>query len=367
MYCLIAGMSVVPDLPPQAQEHQTHHCYHVSPFGCKVFLSILARPGPVLICVHGGGIIGGSRFWKIPEEILGKSRYPRRRDKRTWPDWADSWPGSVIDIDYRLLVPSSGHDILFDMRALLHYITEDAFPLDPAQRHQLFFIGFSGGGYPIRLASMLAAVESQVISPRFSVLGVVSVCGMGGDMLLDYWLSECRPGTFQDSHREPYRKHHPLTSWERKDLIRNAEVFWEGEECAATVVDPPEGRWVIWEYLHATGSLNDAVSGQRGLSDKLRAKPHGRRAASIPPQDREVYPQMYFEAHPELVPPMLLIHGDSDEVVPVQESLNTYRQLCHTGKAELRLVPGGDHGLRDEVSKELYKYSVDWMLSKVKQ
>ena len=84
------------------------------------------------------------------------------------------------------------------------------------------------------------------------------------------------------------------------------------------------------------------------------------------------HPEWYADNSPdrtqdEIVTPMLLIHGDSDQVVPVHESLNTYRQLCQTGKVELRLVPGGDHGLRDEVSKELYKYSVDWMLSKVKQ
>jgi hypothetical protein len=91
---------------------------------------------------------------------------------------------NIIEADYRLLVPSSGFDILADMSALFSYLLTL-----PIRHHQPFLAGFSGGGYPLRLATVLAAEEKRRDNPRFTVLGWVSFCGMGGDFLLDHWLT----------------------------------------------------------------------------------------------------------------------------------------------------------------------------------
>jgi acetyl esterase/lipase len=46
-------------------------------------------------------------------------------------------------------------------------------------------------------------------------------------------------------------------------------------------------------------------------------------------------------------PPFLLVHGDSDQLVPVEQSKDLYKSLLSAGvQAKLIVVPGGEHGLR---------------------
>ena len=45
------------------------------------------------------------------------------------------------------------------------------------------------------------------------------------------------------------------------------------------------------------------------------------------------------------IPPVLLIHGDADEIVPAEHSQLLHRLLCNAGKpVEMVLVPGENHG-----------------------
>ena len=71
-----------------------------------------------------------------------------------------------------------------------------------------------------------------------------------------------------------------------------------------------------------------------GVED-LSAAPDKTAAASCEP---------YITADAE-IPPVLLIHGDADDVVPIEHSRRLYAQLTGAGKsAELVEVPGAGHG-----------------------
>jgi fermentation-respiration switch protein FrsA (DUF1100 family) len=133
-------------------------------------------------------------------------------------------------------------------------------------------------------------------------------------------------------------------------------------------------RGPLWEYWHAMGTINDAISGEAGLSARLAALPYTERLAAIPAAHHAVFPQVYFAdpknaAH---LPPLLMVHGDSDEAVPYAESLTTLKALqAGGGNVELVTVPGGNHNLEvngefPQATKDAYAYTVEWMLKQLK-
>jgi acetyl esterase/lipase len=346
----------------------TTHCYHTTATGHKVHLTVEGDSGPVLITIHGGGIVNGSRRDEhLPAPIKGMSTRLLRSHAHTERETA-AWPGTIIAVDYRLLHPSSGHAILEDMAALLAFL-----PTLPIAHDQLFFAGFSGGGYPLRLAAVLAAQEAQRPVPRFALRGWVSYFGMTGDTLLDYWLFP--RGT---SHRALDTSDIPA----EQETLRAAVAHWLAPD-AEEISDCPyteglEGRRAdrgpLWEYWHATGTINDAISGESGLSARLAALPYAERLAAIPAAHHAVFPQVYF-ADPKNathLPPLLMVHGDSDEAVPYAESLTTLKALqAGGGNVELVTVPGGNHNLEvngefPQATKDAYAYTVEWMLKQLK-
>jgi acetyl esterase/lipase len=346
----------------------TTHCYHTTATDHKIHLTIEGDSGPVLISIHGGGIINASRRDEhLPAPIKSVSTRLLKSHAHTERE-AAAWSGTIIAVDYRLLHPSTGHDILEDMAALLAFL-----PTLPIAHDQLFFSGFSGGGYPLRLAAVLAAQEAQRPAPRFALRGWVSYFGMTGDMLLDYWLFP--RGT---SHRALDTSDIPA----EQETLRAAVAHWLAPG-AEEISDCPymeglEGRRAdrgpLWEYWHATGTINDAISGEPGLSARLATLSYAERLAAIPAAHHAVFPQVYFAdpknaAH---VPPLLLIHGDADDYVPYEESVTTLEALrAGRGRVELVTVPGADHGLQVEgelsqAAMDALAYAVEWMLSKLK-
>jgi acetyl esterase/lipase len=240
------------------------------------------------------------------------------------------------------------------MAALLAFL-----PTLPIAHDQLFFAGFSGGGYPLRLAAMLAAQEAQRPAPRFVLRGLLSFVGMGGNTLLDYWL---------------FPRGTPLRALDMSNIsaehaaLRASIAPWLGpgapeiSDCPYTegLTGREPSRDPIWNYWHATGTINDAISGEAGLSARLAALPYAERLAAIPAQHHAVFPQVYFTDPKNAVhvPPLLLIHGDADDYVPYEESVTTLEALrAGGGRVELVTVPGADHGL--QVEGELSQAAMD--------
>ena len=236
--------------------------------------------------------------------------------------------------------------------------------------HQLFLAGFSGGGYPLRLAALTAATESRKPSPRYTVLGCVSYFGMGGDLLHDHWL------TPRGAKKRPLDMSRLV---EEQETLRSSIKHWY-EPSAPEVSDVPytDGmtgqrvdRGNIWDYWHATGSINDAITGEKGFSARMAAVPYHERIAAIPAKQLSVFPQIALTENAATIPPFLLIHGDADKEVPYEESSNTLRALQEGGgHAELITIPDADHALKvndqePPATLEAYSRTVEWMLERL--
>ena len=238
----------------------------------------------------------------------------------------------------------------------------------PLDLQALFIYGGSGGGYPLRLAAVAAAKEIQSPSPRFTVLGCLSYCGMGGDFLLDYWIYPRVLGfapdlnVTEDTLEKVAEEYRMKTQWWR-------ESSQEFSDCSATklTVDGHH-RTEPWLYWHLAGTINDAITGDQALSAKLKTVSHDARPSVIAESYTALYPQLFFEKHGSSVPPFLLLHGDEDDVIPIEESLRTLQALKDSGgSAELVVVHGTKHSMRPEGHPEGKptkedEYAMDWML-----
>jgi acetyl esterase/lipase len=241
----------------------------------------------------------------------------------------------------------------------------------PLEHHQIFVVGFSGGGYPARLAAVQGAIESQSESPRFTIRGWVSYFGMGGNLLLDYWLFP------RDTNNRKLDTANLDT--ELKTLKQDVESWLD--PAAPEISDAPytesldghvPSRKPIWEYLHGFGCLIDLISGEPGLSRVLASVPATERVTALSERHEAVFPQIYTQRQAQNMPPCLLVHGDHDTAVPFEESWTTYKALEDGGgKVELVVIPGANHALQvaGETSLEAYNafnYTIQWMLRQLK-
>jgi acetyl esterase/lipase len=264
------------------------------------------------------------------------------------------------------LAPSTGQDIIDDLTHLFQFITTL-----PISLHQLFLSGYSGGGYPLRLAGVLAAEEAKKSNPAYTVLGLVSYFGMTGDSFLDYWLTP--RGT--SGQELDFSRLEEI----QKELAKGYEGFMQGGEeysdapYTAELSGHTPTRGIIWDYWHVTGSINDSISGKAGLSKMLVDLPHDKRQDAIPVELQGVFPQIYFKKNAKDIPPMLLIHGDADQAVPYEESVAAFKDLqAGGGNVELKTIKGANHnlevgGVHPEETYEVYRYTVEWMLKRVEE
>ena len=81
--------------------------------------------------------------------------------------------------------------------------------------------------------------------------------------------------------------------------------------------------------------------GFAGVAENLRLYLGGR-VEDRPELARQMSAQTYVSSN---CPPLLLIHGDADNVVPVDETINFHKVLKAAGvDATLRVLPGIGHG-----------------------
>ncbi|KAH9835055.1 Alpha/Beta hydrolase protein [Rhodofomes roseus] len=136
--------------------------------GLEIKVGFQAPPSPKhgilpgVIFLHGGGMVAGYR-----------------REYLDWMIESTHQKGMIfLSADHRLIYPSTGFDIIEDMRALFAFLSDPSFStaylpdgisLDPTR---LAVMGSSGGGY----AAMAAALYAQP-KPR----AVYLLYAMGGD------------------------------------------------------------------------------------------------------------------------------------------------------------------------------------------
>lgn len=222
----------------------------------------------------------------------------------------------------------------------------------------------------MRLAVVRATKEKQLAQPRFTLRGWFSCFGMGGDLLLDYWLtpraSSARGGaviTAEELEKEQQRWKAKLKRFYEERTEYSDTPYTEG----LTGYLPARGD--VWEAFHICGSINDVITGDFGLSSRLSERPYEERRNLIPAHLVDIYPQIYLAENAASIPPGLLLHGDADEAVPYAESQCTLKDILHAGgRVELVTVPGANHslsidGVQTEEGHRGLEYAAKWMLA----
>ncbi|TFY54207.1 hypothetical protein EVG20_g9804 [Dentipellis fragilis] len=269
-------------------------------------------PGPALIYFHGGGLTVGDR----------KSWFP------TWLYERVTSAGiAFISAEYRLIPPSTGHDILADILDLFSFLAQPNAttlhpPLDPAR---LAVAGTSAGA----LCAYLAAAHARP-APR----AVLSMYGLGGDFLTPHYLTAKTRPFFRgrelldpDAYAAwlyPASAQQPMTSG--IPLAYDSATGW-----------PAHPRMVLARLYLQLGVFLDYYTGihEPSLSSTLQA------GGEVPAAARLLFPQLHVTGS---WPPTLCVHGAQDTAVRVGESESLVAALQREGvRARLRVVDGEEH------------------------
>ena len=106
-----------------------------------------------------------------------------------------------LSADHRLVHPSTGFDIIEDVRALFAFLADPTFSqkylpddiqLDPTR---IAVIGASGGGYAARAAALYAQPKPKAVFLLYA---------MGGEFPSDHWVS-AKPQLQHYSRCQPHR------------------------------------------------------------------------------------------------------------------------------------------------------------------
>ena len=245
-----------------------------------------------------------------------------------------------ISADHRLIHPSTGFDIIDDVKSLFAFLADPDFAakhlptglaLDPSR---IAVVGESGGGYAARAAGIYASPKPRTVMLQY---------GMGGDFLDDYWLAVkdpmSMPWPIKPACREELAEilDTPQQPISYDPFIFHGEVpLFPGQEQSKRVVLLP--------YLIVAGELLDYVLGEK-ISSVLRELPYEERLGVIPERLRPAILQCQLDEH---FPPTVLLHGEADDVILPGESQLTYDRLKELGvSVELFLLDGAGHGLKD--------------------
>ncbi|MBL8177753.1 MAG: alpha/beta hydrolase [Bryobacterales bacterium] len=237
-------------------------------------------PHPVLLWIHGGALIMGSR------RNLEEGRKPHL-DRYLSEGW------TVVSIDYRLAPETRLPEIWKDVRDAYAWIRTQGPKLFAADPSRIAIVGGSAGGY----LSLLAAAKLQP-KPK----AVVSFYGYG-DIAGDWY---AKPDAF-------YRRQPEVAK----------EQAWASVG-TQPIADPPapnqRGRFYL--FTRQQGTWPELVAGGKNLSEYC--------------PEKLVKPGY---------PPTMLLHGDADTDVPVEQSKQMAAALERAGIVhQLIILPGAPHG-----------------------
>jgi acetyl esterase/lipase len=249
-------------------------------------------PYPVIVFIHGGALIMGSRSWLDP---IQREAYV-----------SDGF--AVVSIDYRLAPETRLAAIVSDLDDAFAWIRGDGarrFGFDP---DRIGVVGHSAGGY----LTLLAGVR---VRPRLRAL--VSFYGYGD--IIGPWYT--RPDGFYLGK--------PLVAEE------DARSGIRGTPVANDEGSDPDARYRFYLFCRQQGRWPREVSGVDPLRDP------GAFAPFCPVRNvGSDYPAT------------LLLHGDRDTDVPYEQSVRMASALrAASVPHSLITIPGGEHGFDHEMDR----------------
>lgn len=261
------------------------------PIKADVYPVISVKPAPVLLLIHGGALIMGSRT-----NIRQTLRFLCARAGF-----------AQVSIDYRLAPETKLPTIIEDLQDAFRWVRGEGarrFHFDP---DRVGVIGWSAGGY-------LTLMSGFCIEPRPKAL--VSFYGYGD--ISGPWYSE------PDPH---YRQQPAVTRETARASVGNAPL-----------AEPPPGneRFQFYLYCRQNGLWPNEVAG---------FEPHT--------QPRAFDPYCPIRNVTADYPRTLLFHGTNDTDVPYQQSVDMAAALDANGVFnDLVTIPGGGHGFDGGVRVE---------------
>ncbi|KAH9829381.1 Alpha/Beta hydrolase protein [Rhodofomes roseus] len=292
----------------------------------EIKLDITLPPSPIIgtlpgvVHIHGGGMTTGSRsgidcFQWLKDSTLSKGMI-------------------FMSADYRLIYPSTGLDIIEDMKALMKFLADPSFSeiYLPAgiylDNSRIGVVGVSGGGYAARALAIYGEPKPKAVYLLY---------GMGGDFICDHWVADKGDAMFGRVPPPPRATLAHLLDATSVPPTSGCTLQMD-HDCFAD----EQRRIGLFSYWWSTGELLDHVLGEP-VSAMLRALPYAERAVALPERLRPALLETQIDAS---FPPTFLLHGGNDATVPLSESQKTYDRLREFGvKAELEIVPGGEHAL----------------------
>jgi acetyl esterase/lipase len=241
---------------------------------------------PVVVWIHGGALIMGSR-----SDVSGRVK-----------QFALDRGYVLISIDYRLAPETQLPEIIQDVEDAFDWVRRDGpklFNIDPAR---MAVIGGSAGGY-------LTLTSGFRVKPRPTVL--LSLWGYGD--LIGNWYST----------PSPHPRHH------QSKLTRDEAYRQVSGPPISDARDRKGDGGAFYQYCRQTGTWPLAVSGW---------DPHN--------EPERFYPYMPVKNVTADYPPTALIHGTNDTDVPYEQSTMMVEQFQQHGVPQKEMsVLGGEHGL----------------------
>lgn len=244
------------------------------------------KPRPVVVWLHGGGLINGSRA-SVPQrmrELCGKEGY------------------ALVSLDYRLMPEVKLRDAAQDIDDAFSWLHRQGKSLLHVDSHRCVIAGESAGGYLTLMAG--TRLKSRP-------LGLISYWGFADLVEVD-----------TPKYVESMRQRFPLVSKADAYKAVGGRVLTSAEGSLASARNP------YFSYVLQNGLWFKEVAGFAATDLRLR---------DLYSPIRSVKPDY---------PPTLLIHGTADRLVFSQESEAMAEQLVKLKVPhELITVAGGDHGL----------------------
>ncbi|MNI13463.1 Carboxylesterase LipF [compost metagenome] len=249
---------------------------------CRISLDVYYQGAgtPVLVFLHGGGFIFGSRSWLPAQQIEGYKKAGF----------------SIVSVDYRLAPGTKLSDIVQDIKDAISWVRRQAAQYYDFDPQRMALVGNSAGAYMSLLAGTIDEMKPKAI---------VSFYGYG-DIIGD-WIM--KPSKF---FCQKYR----VTAAKAQNSIEQNIVS--------------EGSWNRFDYYvycRQTGRWVEEVTGLDRVKD-LEAL-------------QLFSPVLQLTSD---YPPTMLLHGNSDTDIPYEQSVMMYEKLQQAGvTSELITIDGGDH------------------------